>query len=63
VKLESGKYRGKKDDLNNDFNEVIRKYNSEARGERKADILTEFMNNITPIMLSLDNDNGEKSQK
>lgn len=42
---------------------MIRKYNAEARGEKKADILTEFMNNMTPIMLSLDNDNGEKNQK
>ncbi len=63
MKLEGGKYKGKKDELNNDFNEVIRKYNADARGEKKADILTEFMNNITPIMLSLDNDTGEKSQK
>jgi hypothetical protein len=40
--------------MSNDINEIVRNYNAEARGENKGEILTEFISNLTPVMLSLD---------
>lgn len=42
-----------------DLNEVVKNYNAEARGEKKGDILTEFLANINPIILAMDKDNNE----
>ena len=33
---------------------MVRLYNAEARGEKKGDILTEFISSLTPLMLSLE---------
>jgi len=33
-------------------------YNSEAKGEKKGEILTEFITSLNPIILSLQKDNS-----
>lgn len=53
INLESGKYAGKKEEMKNDFNAIIKNYNAEAQGEKKGDILSEFITDLTPVMLSM----------
>ena len=41
-----------------DINEIVKNYNAEARGESKGEVLTEFMANLNPVLLSVDQDNS-----
>ena len=63
TKQESGKYVGKKQQLTNDYNEVLRNYNAEARGEKKSDIITDFINSMTPVIIALGKDNSEETNQ
>ena len=42
--------------MQTDLDDVIAKYNLEAKGATKAEILAEFIRNMTQFMFSLDED-------
>ena len=54
VKIESNTYMGRPDEFKRDMDEMVKVYNREAKGERKGEILTEFMSSLTPYMTKLD---------
>ena len=45
---------GRPDEFKRDMDEMVKVYNREAKGERKGEILTEFMSSLTPYMTKLD---------
>jgi hypothetical protein len=49
--------------MQNDLDDVIAKYNLEAKGATKAEILAEFIRNITPLMFSLDEDKSKQDEE
>lgn len=55
-KLEGNRYNNK-DEFTNDVNEIVKNYNKEAKGEKKGDIIADFLSNLTVISLAM-----EKSQ-
>lgn len=42
-----------KEEIDKDIEEVGIKYKNEARGENKGEILTEFINVLTPLILNM----------
>lgn len=46
--------------MKNDFNAIIKNYNAEAQGEKKGDILSEFITDLTPVMLSMEAPNNQE---
>lgn len=52
--MQSKKHR---DELQADINEVTVKYNKEAKGGRKGELITEFLTTVTPMITSMKADN------
>lgn len=46
-----------------DINEIVKNYNAQARGESKGEILTQFLANLNPVLLTLDQDNGAHEEQ
>ncbi len=52
-----------KEEIDKDIEEVGVKYKNEARGENKGEILTEFINVLTPLILNMKADKSEEYEK
>lgn len=63
TKLASNTYKGNKEDMQRDFDEVIERYNKEAKGSNKADILGEFVRTINPLILAMGSNDDVKKQE
>jgi hypothetical protein len=53
TKLESNKYVGKKEELTNDIQEIVKNYNQKAKGENKGEVIAEFLANLNPVLLNI----------
>lgn len=58
VKIQNNQYQNSKDQIQTDLKQIMAQYNSEAKGEKKGEILTEFITSLNPIILSLQKDNS-----
>ncbi len=54
---------GRKQELQADLDEVIAKYNKEATGPTKAEILAEFIRNINPLMFAVEEDRPKQDEE
>lgn len=44
--------------MNEDIKEIQKKYNAQAKGIKKGEILLDFINSLTPVLLSLETNNN-----
>ena len=51
---------GRQQEFQRDIDEVTRKYNGEARGNKKEEIISEFLGKVTQEALSMKQDNTEQ---
>lgn len=63
TKFESNAYVGKKQEIQADLDEVIAKYNKEAKGSTKAEILADFIRNINPLMFAVEEDKSKQDEE
>ena len=57
--MESNAYIGRPDEFKRDMDKVIKTYNSRAKGQKKGEILTEFIGSISPYMMKLESGDAD----
>jgi hypothetical protein len=48
--------------LKRDIEEIVNKYNKDAKGEKKGEIIAEFVSYLTPFVMSTTNSEADKQK-
>ena len=60
VKMANNSYRGNKKELQADFDNILSRYNQQAKGPSKAEILGQFVQTMNSAIFSMDSQNPKK---
>ena len=55
--------KSSKEELQKDIEEVSNNYKRDARGEKKGELITEFMNMLMPMVFNMKADNTEEMER